>query len=108
MAKNPTELVEKLGDSYRKILPLLNYLKVRLKYDTVRWIRTYGTKDDIVFSTRVKTFERTYDKLIRKATPLNARTEVLNVALSEKRILDDLIGIRFIWPAPGLVDTRLS
>jgi hypothetical protein len=96
MATDPTKLIEELGTSYKKIIPLLSYLKARLKYDTVRWIRTYGTKDDIVFSTRIKTFERVYDKLIRKAVLLNAHSEILDIALSGKGILDDLIGMRFI------------
>lgn len=95
--ENDTDiLVEKLGESYARTLPLLNYLKARLKYDTVRWIRTYGTKDDIVFSTRIKTFERVFDKLVRRGVPLSKTADLLDIALSGKGTLDDLIGIRFI------------
>jgi len=96
MATNSTEVIERIGNEYKRLLPLLNYLRVRLKYDTVRWIRTYGTKDDIVFSTRVKTFERTLDKLVRKAVPLTKHSDLLGIALSGEGTLDDLIGLRFI------------
>jgi len=93
---DPTEINERIGNEYKRLFPLLNYLKIRLKYDTVRWIRTYGTKDDIVFSTRIKTFERTFDKLARKAVPLTKHSDLLDIALSGEGILDDLIGVRFI------------
>ncbi len=96
MANSPTEVIERISNEYKRLLPLLNYLRVRLKYDTVRWIRTYGTKDDIVFSTRVKTFERTLDKLVRKAVPLTKHSDLLEIALSGEGTLDDLIGVRFI------------
>jgi hypothetical protein len=96
MAISPTEVIEQLAQEYKRLLPLLNYLRVRLKYDTVRWIKTCGTKDDIVFSTRTKTFDRTLDKLIRKAVSLTKHSDLLKIILSNKGILDDLIGIRFI------------
>ncbi len=59
------EIADQLNGSYTELLPLLEYLRARIKYDTVRWIRAYGTKDDLVFSTRIKTFDRVYDKLVR-------------------------------------------
>jgi hypothetical protein len=88
--------MEKLERDYEELLPLLNYLKARLKYDTVRWIRAYGTKDDIVFSTRIKGFDRVYDKLVRKGELLSKQSSLLDIILSGRRILDDVVGIRFI------------
>lgn len=96
MTNNPTDVIERISNEYKRLLPLLNYLRVRLKYDTVRWIRTYGTKDDIVFSTRIKTLERTLDKLVRKAVPLTKHSDLLGIALSGEGTIDDIIGIRFI------------
>lgn len=90
------EAVASLSRSYDEILPLLNYLKVRLKYDTVRWLRTLGRKDDIVFSTRIKTFDRVLEKLVRKQAVLKPDSKVLDFAVSGQGVLDDLIGIRFI------------
>ena len=96
MTTNQTEIIERLSAEYKRLSPLLSYLKARLKYDTVRWIRTYGTKDDIVFSTRVKTFERTFDKLVRKTVPFTEHADLLDIVLSNEGLLDDLVGIRFI------------
>jgi hypothetical protein len=90
------ELIDSLEKSYSAILPLLYYLKARLKYDTARWIRVYGTKDDIVFSTRIKTFDRVYSKLVRAAHPFTKSSTILDIALSKRQPLNDLVGIRFI------------
>jgi hypothetical protein len=102
------EAIEKLSQSYRRALPLLNYLKVRLKYDTVRWLRTYGSKDDIIFSTRIKTFDRVHDKLVRKAHEISAQPDVIDIATTGGGILDDLIGIRFICFDPYRIYNLVS
>lgn len=90
------EVVSALAENYRQLDPLLRYLKARLKYDTTRWLRTYGTKDDIVFSTRTKSFARVYDKMCRREIRLAKNTDILDLVLSEKSTLSDLIRIRFI------------
>lgn len=102
------EAIEKLSQSYKRALPLLNYLKVRLKYDTVRWLRTYGSKDDIIFSTRIKTFDRVHDKLVRKAHEISAQPDVVDIATTGDGILDDLIGIRFICFDPYRIYNLVS
>ena len=102
------ELLEALTKSYHDVLPLLDYLKARLKYDTVRWLRQYGSKDDIVFTTRIKSFDRVYDKLVRKAHPLTKDSTVLDIALTQRGVLDDLIGIRFVCFDPFNVYTLIQ
>lgn len=85
-----------LLEQYRKMLPLLEYLKARLKYDTARWVRTFGAKDDIIFSTRIKTFDRVYEKLLRKGVKLPRNATLRSHILSNDGTLDDLVGIRFV------------
>lgn len=108
MTTTPARAFEKLSESYAAMLPLLSYLKARLKYDTVRWLRTYGTKDDIVFTTRIKGLDRIYDKLVRKGHWLDSEPDLLKMATSGKELLDDLLGIRFICFDPYRVYDLIS
>ena len=87
-------LITSLSKSYDELLPLLEYLRARLKYDTVRWLRAYGSKDDIIFSTRIKTFDRVLDKLVRAKHPLTMNTGLIDLAIDG--LMEDMIGIRFI------------
>lgn len=86
----------RLALQYQELMPLFEYLRVRLKYDTVRWIRAFASKDDIVFTTRIKTFSRIYDKIVRKKIQVTGTTSLVDIILNEKGTLDDVVAIRFI------------
>lgn len=108
MPDSLTEINSNLSQQYKELLPLLVYLKARIKYDTVRWIRTFGAKDELIFSTRIKSFERTFDKIVRAGAELSRNSSLLDIILSNKQLLDDMVGIRFVCFDPQQIIRLIS